>query len=591
MNIDKTFYYNENDYNKDIYGEFEQDIQNYINKYNVKDYNQIINKDKRTDIVSIFSEMRANIIKWYPFDKNKKILEIGANYGEITSELSKKCKEVTVVEFSKNKINCIVKRLANLDNLKCILCTNLKETKIEEKYDYITLIGISEYAEKIGFENLEDMLRWAQNHLTEDGKIILAIDNKFGVKFLAGSTRNKNEEKFANYREHIRTDYQLYGKDELIKILKNIEGITYKFYYPVPNYKLTHLIYTDNYLPQNINYNIYYGDYEEILFEELSFMKEAIKNDKFDFFTNSYLIEISKNKVCDMHFVNYSNMRKEEYKIITQITPNKVIKEAYKTEGINHIQQIKNNIEKLKELDFITCEETNENQIISPYISICTMDEYLKKLLLENKQENFLSELDKWYEYLKNKIPKIDSEKTIFEKYDIDVKEKDKLTFLRDGFIDLIFQNVFYNGEQYILFDQEWYDIAVPLEFILYRSIKQLFFLHKELEFKINKEEIYLRYNIKKYINEFEALEESWQKDIVDEEILSFYSKKWTRIISIEDIKFKNNQELGKAYLEKDKLQQEKNKLEKENRKIKKELEDIKNGSRFYRWTKFLKKG
>lgn len=591
MNIDKTFYYNENDYNKDIYGEFEQDIQNYINKYNVKDYNQIINKDKRTDIVSIFSEMRANIIKWYPFDKNKKILEIGANYGEITSELSKKCKEVTVVEFSKNKINCIVKRLANLDNLKCILCTNLKETKIEEKYDYITLIGISEYAEKIGFENLEDMLRWAQNHLTEDGKIILAIDNKFGVKFLAGSTRNKNEEKFANYREHIRTDYQLYGKDELIKILKNMEGITYKFYYPVPNYKLTHLIYTDNYLPQNINYNIYYGDYEEILFEELSFMKEAIKNDKFDFFTNSYFIEISKNKVCDMHFVNYSNMRKEEYKIITQITPNKVIKEAYKTEGINHIQQIKNNIEKLKELDFITCEETNENQIISPYISICTMDEYLKKLLLENKQENFLSELDKWYEYLKNKIPKIDSEKTIFEKYDIDVKEKDKLTFLRDGFIDLIFQNVFYNGEQYILFDQEWYDIAVPLEFILYRSIKQLFFLHKELEFKINKEEIYLRYNIKKYINEFEALEESWQKDIVDEEILSFYSKKWTRIISIEDIKFKNNQELGKAYLEKDKLQQEKNKLEKENRKIKKELEDIKNGSRFYRWTKFLKKG
>lgn len=592
MNVEKTFYYNENDYNKDIYGEFEQDIQKYIQEYSAKDYSQIINKDKRTNIVSIFSEMRTNIIKWYPFEPNKRILEVGANYGEITYELSKKCRELTVIEFSEKKINCIVKRLENQENLKCILCTNLKETKIDEKYDYITLIGISEYAEKIGFKNLEDMLKWAQSHLTEDGKIILAIDNKFGVKFLAGSTRNKNEEKFANYREHINTDYKLYGKEELKKILKNIEGTNYKFYYPVPNYRLTHLIYTDNYLPQNINYNIYYDDFEEILFEELSFMKEVIKNDKFDFFTNSYLIEISKNKVCDISFVNYSNMRKEEYKIITKIAPDKVIKEAYKTEGIKHIKQIQRNIKRLKELDFTTCEEINENQIISPYISICTMDEYLKRiLLLEDNPKKFLYELDKWYEYLMNKIPKANGENTIFEKYSIEVKDKNELKFLKDGFIDLIFQNVFYNGEQYILFDQEWYDVAVPLEFILYRSIKQLFFLHKELEYKINKDEIYVRYNIKKYINEFERLEESWQKDIVDEEILSFYSKKWSRIISVEDIKFRNNQELGKVYLEKDKLQLELNKLQIEDKKIRKELEDLKNGSRFYRWTKFLKKG
>ena len=42
MEIDKTFYHTDNDYNKDIYEEYEQDIENYINQYAVENYNQII---------------------------------------------------------------------------------------------------------------------------------------------------------------------------------------------------------------------------------------------------------------------------------------------------------------------------------------------------------------------------------------------------------------------------------------------------------------------------------------------------------------------------------------------------------------------
>ena len=591
MEIDKTFYHTDNDYNKDIYEEYEQDIENYINQYAVENYNQIIQQDKRTNIVSIFSEMRANIIKWYPFEKNKSILEVGANYGEITYDLAKMCNEVTSIEFSERKMQCIAKRLNKVENVKLILCTNIKDLKLDEKYDYITLIGISEYAQKIGFKDLLDMLNWAQEHLNEDGKILLAMDNKFGVKYLAGSTRNKHEEKFANFREHITTDYQLYGKNELENILKSIGEIIYKFYYPVPNYKLTHMIYTDDYLPKNSRYNIYYADYEEILFEELSFLKEAIKNNQFHFFTNSYLIEISKKAISNITYVNYSNMRKGKYKIITKISSNQVTKEAYKEEGIKHIQQIQKNIERLKALGFITYEKTLENQIISPYISTPTMDEYLKKLLIEDKQSKFTEELDKWYEYVKSKIPKAESEKTIFEKYNIKVNHKEELTFLQDGFIDLIFQNVFYDGNEYIVFDQEWGDIAIPIEFIMYRSIKQFFFLNKELENKIDKEKIYAKYKIDKYIAVFEQLEEAWQKTIVDEEILKFYAEKWNSIISIEDMKFKSNQELGKVYLEKDKLQLEFNKKQEENIKLQNELNSLKNNSRFYRWTRFLKKG
>ena len=135
IEVDKRFYHEDNYYNNDIYGEYREDIKQYINEYKTCEYDKIIEKDKRTNIVSIFSEMRANVIKWYPFEENKKILEIGANYGEITEELARKNLNITAIETSNEKIECLQKRLEHVANLRLILCTNLKELELEEKYE------------------------------------------------------------------------------------------------------------------------------------------------------------------------------------------------------------------------------------------------------------------------------------------------------------------------------------------------------------------------------------------------------------------------------------------------------------------------
>jgi len=577
IKIKEKFYQEDNNYNRDIYGKFEEDIKKYINTYKKEEYGEIIKQDKRTNIVNIFSNIRANIIKWYPFDKNKNILEIGANFGEITEELVKRFKNVTAIEFCKDKINAISKRLEDTSNLELVLCSDLKKIDFKKKYNYITLIGTSEYAEKLGFKDISELISWAYSQLTDDGKILLAIDNKLGAKYLAGSTRNNEEVPFANYKTYVEKDYKLYGKTELEKLLNENGFNDYKFYYPVPNYNLTHLIYTDEYLPKKSRYNIYYREDEEILFNELTLIDEAIKNEKFDCFTNSYLIEIAKNKneICDVSFVNYSNMRKKEYKIITKITKNKVTKQAYMEKGKTHINKIENNIKKLKELGFEICEEKENEVITSKYISSPTIDEYLVNLVRQDKIKEFYQELENWKKLLLDKIKTTKKKNTIFEKYEINITEeqKNKLKMLKDGFIDLIFQNAFYDGNKYIIFDQEWYEEALPLEFLMYRSIKQLFFQYNELERKINKEELYKKYNIEEFISIFEQLEEKWQKEIVDDELLNFYSEKWSRIISLEDIKFKYNQELGKVYKQKDELQNE---------------VDLLKNSRFYRWTRFL---
>ncbi len=580
IKIEEEFYQKENDYNSDIYGDYKEDIKKYINQYKKEEYDKIIKNDKRTNIVTIFSEMRANIIKWYPFDKDKKILEIGANYGEISQELVKRCKEVTAIEFSKEKATCIAKRLEDVNNLKIVICSDLSKLVLKDKYDYISIIGTAEYANVLGFKDLSEMIKWAYGNLTNDGKIIIAIDNKFGVKYLAGSTRNKEEVPFANYKTYVDKSYTLYGKTELENMLKQNEFVNYKFYYPVPNYNLTHLIYTDEYLPKKSRYNIYYREDEEILFNELTLIEDAIKNEKFDFFTNSYLIELAKSKkeISNTCFVNYSNMRKKEYKIITKIAKDGVTKKAYAKEGIPHINQIGKNIERLKELGFNICESKTDKEINSKYIKEFTVDEYLQKLVEQGKLEEFYQELDKWYNFLKGKIKSTTSENTIFGKYKIKITEeqKENLTFLKDGFIDLIFQNVFYNGKEYIVFDQEWYEEPLPLEFIMYRSIKQLFFQYSNLEKKVDKEQLYKKYNIEDYISIFDELDDKWQNQMVDDNILSFYQEKWNRIISIEDIKYRYNQELGKIYAQRDKLQEEIKLLK---------------SSRLYKLTRFLNGG
>ena len=591
-----------NYYNKDIYEEYKEDIKNYFNQYEPEQYSKIMEQDKRTNIAMIFSEMRANIIKWYPFDRNKKILEIGANYGEITQELVKRVSKVTAIEFDDEKVNCIKKRLANSENCEIKSGEKLTDIELQEKYDYIIAIGTPEYAEKIGFNDLEHMIQWMYQQLEEDGTILFSIDNSFGAKYLAGSTRNKDEVPFAGLKTYVNKDYKLYGKTEIENIMKKIGIENYKFYYPVPNYNLTHLIYTDQYLPQNSKYNLYYREDEEILFYELELIKMARKNEMFSFFTNSYLLEITKkpenqSKIC---FVNYTNMRKQKYKLETKIATDRVTKKAYIENENIHIMQISQNIDKLKELGFTACEKYEDNCISSNFIAKPTMDEYLNKLVQQNRIDEFKEELDKWYNFIKTKLQGKYEGESILKKYLINIENEEKLTILEHGFIDLIFQNVFYDGDDYIVFDQEWYQQGVPLEFIIYRSIQKLFFQHNDIERKINKEELYIKYNIKEFVKEFEQLEERWQEDIIDKEIYKFYSEKWNCIKSVEDIKMEFYKKLSALYQEKDDAEimynQKINNIQKELEKTKQQLEktqaqltDLKDGSRFYRWMKFFK--
>lgn len=76
MKLNLEFYKNDIKYNELAREEFI--INNYICNYNEKEYEKIFERDNNIDTIYALSDMRRNIISWYPFQNNSTILEIGA---------------------------------------------------------------------------------------------------------------------------------------------------------------------------------------------------------------------------------------------------------------------------------------------------------------------------------------------------------------------------------------------------------------------------------------------------------------------------------------------------------------------------------
>ena len=155
----------------------DEKIIKIIEENEKEEYEKIIKKDLKLEIILALSEIRENILNWYPIKENATILEIEPNYGEITGLLCKKALKVVGIESNLEKAKAIEKRYKNQENLE-IIVGNIENVNVEEKFDYITLIGTIENLNKIFKGTVEEYIEILKKYLKEDGKIILAVDNK-----------------------------------------------------------------------------------------------------------------------------------------------------------------------------------------------------------------------------------------------------------------------------------------------------------------------------------------------------------------------------------------------------------------------------
>ena len=499
----------------------------------------------------------ANILNWYPFKENQKVLNIGEQLEELTKLLANKCSKVQNVN-----------RISEID-------------KINERFDIITLIGINEY-ERI---DLKYVIKKLENSLDVNGKILMAIDNKFGLKFWAGNPEKILDKKFIsligynNEPEKIET----YTKKYIEKVLQAM-GYNTRFYYPLPDYKVPNVIFTDEQLPKYNSidkYNPYYSEKSDILFNEIDVFREILKTDKemFAFFTNSFLVEITKGE-CDKtyKYISFNNMRKSEYQLITKIADTYVEKQIVNENAQKHYEDIKNNIIYLQEngvnlVDYIEGKNIKSKYIEQKYLLNNVLTEKLEK----NKIDEFEEIIEKYINEISINTFKIENyEDTVFGKYNIETENKDiinNLHFMKNGLWDMTFKNCFLIENELYFFDQEWNAENLPVEYILYRAI----FYTISLRRFISIEKLFDKYNLTAYIELFKRLDDKIQAEIRDDEIWKFYSQNYN--FNIDETK----QELKNIQLRSDEQQTEINNLNKrfeaqqlENNNLKEENKQLK---------------
>lgn len=498
-------YYDGQDHYSD--GDIECVILDMVKKG--KNFTDAVGTNDLYPIMYHLSRERENILNWYPFKKTDHILEVGAGCGAITGLLCRMAGNVTSVELSKRRSEINYERNKDYDNLE-IIVGNLNDIPLCADFDYVILNGVFEYA--IGFTEDHNPYAAFLNRLMQklkiSGKILIAIENRIGVKYFSGAMEDHTNDYFIGlngYRGNhsVRT----FSKSELEKIFTKCGLSEWKFYYPYPDYKFPTEIFTD----ENVNkpeYGRVYRNYQNNrihLFDELDMISTLKSEGVMGFFSNSFLVELMMGDALksDVVYAKMNVTRKEKYCISTVIFQKGgeyfVKKIPLRNASERHIKNIYENQFKDIPHQFAYLKgDLKENMIIYPYIRRDNLDAVTYRLMYEKKQDSIKEIFDNIYDILRNASSmRNDIYQERFIEYFGNRRLKESTECIYNFNIDIIFDNLYKIDDKYMIIDPEWVlEIWIPVKFIFWRMLNEWYSKYDYANTLMPKECLYSEYGI-----------------------------------------------------------------------------------------------
>ena len=431
-------------------GPVEDEILEIVSTRDESEYEDIIEEKLSWPVLYHLSYLRENIVTWLPSNKNAKVLEIGAGCGAITGTLSDKFGEVTCVDLSMKRSMINAKRHQSRDNIT-IKVGNFEDVEpdLPADYEYIFLIGVFEYARGyIHSETpFEDFLNIIRRHLAPGGRIVIAIENQYGLKYFAGC-----REDHAGLLYEGIADYpgegvaRTFGRKGLAQIFDACGVEEYHFYYPYPDYKFPTAIYSDRYLPKvgELTNNMRNFDNERLLtFDEKDAFDGMIRQGYFQDFSNSFLVILGS--APEVSFTKFSNDRRPKYRIRTSICDFEerlVIKYPDHESAKGHIAALEEHSRQLKNKYDGSSARINECRLIKASGGLSACFEYLEGISLEEILDNAI---------FRNQEEEVRRNLSRFEKLAA-YREKEGVSDY-----DLIFANILVSEEdEWSIIDYEW---------------------------------------------------------------------------------------------------------------------------------------
>ena len=441
-------------------------------------------------VIYHFSDLRANILNWYPIKKSDSVLEIGAGCGAITGTLCEKAGQVTSVELSKRRAQINYYRNEKKDNLT-IMVGNLNDMDLGQQYDYVVVNGVLEYAMSFteGDTPYETFLGKMGSYLKNTGKLLIAIENKLGMKYFAGAPEDHTDIPFFGINGYPENhSVRTFSKTELQELVKKSGFPFQKFYYPYPDYKFPTEIFTDASLTTNHygkNYPIY-TDKTVDLFSESAGIEAMKKEQIADRFVNSFLLVAGKQELEEKEEILYVKLnqgRRKEFRTLTQLVRKEESVWAEKKplcpEAENFIAGLKKTGAQKPGKGFrnLPCRYENGG-IVYPVLSGKTLEDRIRDLVEKEQTDEILRTLKHVYEHVfaqRKKEPEYQTK--VFKEVFGEHPGKEYYECVSPANIDLICANIFEFGDDYEIIDYEWtFDFPVPVAFIMWRMIHELYY-------------------------------------------------------------------------------------------------------------------
>ncbi len=293
-NLNTQFYKGPDAYSD---GAIEDELPEIVGQPNL--FMTLLAKDNRWPLLYHLAPERRNLLEWYPFRREAALLEIGAGCGALTGLFLERVARVTAAELSLKRAKILAQRYQATPNL-AIMVGNVADMSFAEQFDYITLIGVLEYAGAFCAhpDPHQNMLAGIAKLLKPEGILFVAVENRFGLKYFAGA-RDDHTARLFDGLEGYPTGggAETFSRDELSAMLNASGFVRQHFYYPHPDYKLPTEIFSDLRLPADDcvladapNY-----DQERLkLFNEQRAWQTIARARQFPLFANSFLVLASR---------------------------------------------------------------------------------------------------------------------------------------------------------------------------------------------------------------------------------------------------------------------------------------------------------
>ncbi len=452
--------------------------------------------------------LRQGLILWQDFKKDGRALYIGDENSSLAEALE----------------------LAGLRVEAVMLDASLNDDWVsahENAFDCI--VSIADLERVTSPDNY--LIAW-RKMLTDDGRLLLGMNNRLGLKYFCGDRDPHTLRSFdgvENYRRVYANpkdtfNGRMYSRGELGQMVTCAGFDNVKFYAVLPDLANPMLIYADGEKPlESLSTRLFptYNHPASVFLEEQYLYDTIVDEGLFHEMANAYLIECTKGgTLSDVVHVTSSLERGKVNGFLTIIHERggkrMVEKRAPYTEGLAHIRELEKNTEALKAHGIRVIDgKLDGSRYTMPFITEEVGQVRLKRLFREDR-EAFLRELDHFRDLILQS-----------SEHETEDSGNGDGVILKRGYYDMVPLNSFYIDGEYVFYDQEFSIEHYPANVMILRTVDLAYdTTDGKLCMEYPVEKLYERYNLNKRLADWRRMDAEFLSSFRMDNVLRAYHQR-----------------------------------------------------------------